>query len=103
MNRSEILCFLEELLEDSAKMSHKTGKSFLEEGIDELQDILVAEDYNNNTVGNLSLKVNLNDDGVINELTQIESKLERINVLMDQVREKVNTDYQIKIGVEVNE
>jgi|Wag4MinimDraft_11_1082651.scaffolds.fasta_scaffold00187_25 hypothetical protein len=98
-----MLCFLEELLEDSAEMRPITGKRFLEEGIDELQDILVAEDYNNNTVGNLSLKVNLNDDGVINELTQIESKLERINVLMDQVREKVNTDYQIKIGVEVNE
>jgi len=103
MNRSKMLCFLEELLEDSAEMRPITGKRFLEEGIDELQDILVAEDYNNNTVGNLSLKVNLNDDGVINELTQIESKLERINVLMDQVREKVNTDYQIKIGVEVNE
>jgi len=103
MNRSKMLCFLEELLEDSAEMRPITGKRFLEEGIDELQDILVAEDYNNNTVGNLSLKVNLNDDGVINELTQIESKLERVNVLMDQVREKVNTDYQIKIGVEVNE
>jgi len=103
MNRSEILCFLEETLEQAREMDFFRGAKHVNDRIIELQDKIAAEDYYNNSVGNLSLKVNLNDDGVINELTEIESKLERINVLMDQVRGKVNTDYQIKIGVEVNE
>jgi hypothetical protein len=97
-----MLCFLEELLEESAKMSHKTGKSFLEEGIDELQDRLVAEDYNSKPISNLVVRVNADTSEAMTELVQIESKLEKINQLLEEINGKFKNENTIKIGVEVN-
>lgn len=103
MNRSEVLCFLEELLEDSEDMSYSGGYHLLRNGIEKLQDELVGEDYQESAIHNLTISMNIDSAIVMNELTQIESKLARINQLLGEVNHKLGKENNIKIGVEINE
>jgi len=95
------LIFLEELLEDSAEMCPVIGKHFLEEGIDELQDRLVA---NNLAIGGLTMKLNVDNQKAKKEIEIMSHRLDIINQQIDRAVEELESfRTKIKIGVEVNE
>lgn len=103
MNRSEILCFLEELLEDSAEMRPITGKSFLEEGIDELQDRLVAEGYRKEQKGKLDISVYLDFSDAIHGSSDVHNAIREVKNLDAGLRRIFFEENKINLGVEINE